>query len=319
MKKNRESHKDHFVVTFSALSGSRYFTIKKPVKRALLGAASLLLVAFALSLTANYFHRERVDILIAKNARLENERARLTTHTARLNQEIAAQAEVTRTLQRDLSEIERLLGLHNPSLSGKRKDLVARVDMAKLSANQEKILHRSIPNGFPTSIYTITSEFGMRRHPVTARKSFHKGVDLRTNGKVNVYATADGIVRRAEKTRLSGRLIVIQHNFGFESYYAHLSDINVHPGEIIQRGELIGISGNSGRHSNGPHLHYEVRYLGKPINPFEFLHWELGSRAIFAKVREVQWPSLINLVHKQIMRQTLQLSQQAPVSPAVSK
>ncbi|MGR3985288.1 MAG: M23 family metallopeptidase [Gammaproteobacteria bacterium] len=319
MNENHESHKDHFVVSVSAMSGSRHFTLKRPAQRAWLAALSLLAVVFVVSLTANYFHRERVEILTAKNARLDNERERLSKHTERLNQEIAAQAEVTRTLQRDLIEIERLLGLHHPPVSGKRKGLVARVDMAKLSANQEKILHRSIPNGFPTSIYTITSEYGMRRHPVTGRKSFHKGVDLRTNGKVNVYATADGIVRRAEKTRLSGLLVVVQHNFGFESYYAHLSDINVHPGEIIQRGELIGISGNSGRHSNGPHLHYEVRYLGKPINPFEFLHWELGSHKIFAKVKGVQWPSLINLVHKQIMRQTLRLSQQDPVSPAASK
>lgn len=318
-KPHQKSHKDYFVVSLSTLSGTRNILVHKSVKRALLTAGLLLVVVFTASLTWNYSSYTRMEILESKGARLENERARLTADNTRLTEEVAAQTEFTRTLQSDLGQIEQLLGLQHPPLSGAHKDLLARIDMVKLSANQEKILHRSIPNGFPIENRTITSKFGMRKHPVTGRMAMHKGIDLRTKGKVNVYATADGIVHRANFTKLSGNLVAVQHNFGFESYYAHLSKIYVQPGDIIRRGKLVGLSGSSGRHSVGPHLHYEVRYLGKPIDPYEFLHWELGSQQIFAKVKEVQWPSLINLVHQQIMRQTLRFSQRVPDSPALSR
>ncbi|CAJ2377034.1 MAG: M23 family metallopeptidase [Gammaproteobacteria bacterium] len=316
---NRKSHKDHLVITVSALSGSRHFTIKKSVKQAFLASAAVLSVVFVVSLTSNYFHGEQMDRVTAHNELLEKERARLDKVREQLSVELTEQQDLNRSLRDDLDEIEHLLGLHHPDkVNEKKGDLVARMDMAKLTANQEKILHRSVPSGFPIGIYKITSEYGMRRHPVTGRKAMHNGVDLRTRGNVNVYATADGVVRLAKRKDLSGLLIIVQHNFGFESYYAHLSDILVQSGEVVQRGQLLGISGNTGDHSTGPHLHYEVRHLGKALDPMPFLHWELGSNELFAQVKEVQWPSLINLIQKQVMRQTLQLSQQAPSSPATS-
>ena len=196
--------------------------------------------------------------------------------------------------------------------------LAVRVSMAALSVQQESILHNSIPNGFPMVSRTITSKYGYRIHPVTNINSFHNGVDIRAKRPADVYATADGIVRAANYSRLSGNRVVVQHNFGFESYYAHLHKMTVKPGDVIHKGQMVGLSGNSGQ-SAGPHLHYEIRYLGKPVNPVEFLRWEFGTHEIFTQVKGVKWPSLINLINKQITHPTLQLSQLDPVLPERSK
>lgn len=216
-----------------------------------------------------------------------------------------------------LVQIEGMVNTHAGSPTNFRDGghtLAARVNMAALSVQQETILHNSIPSGFPTETRTITSKFGYRIHPVTNVKSFHKGVDIRAKGRVGVHATADGVVRAANYSQLSGNRVIVQHNFGFESYYAHLHKMNVKPGDIIHKGQMVGVSGNSGQ-SAGPHLHYEVRYLGKPVNPAGFLQWEFGSHEIFTQVKGVKWPSLINLINKQITHPTLQLSQLGPVSP----
>ncbi len=192
--------------------------------------------------------------------------------------------------------------------------LAARVKMVALSVQQESILHNNIPNGSPTKTMVITSKFGNRVHPVTKVKSLHRGIDLRAKKRSEVMATADGIVRTAEYSKLNGNHVIIRHNFGFESYFAHLHKMKVKPGDAILKGDVVGLSGNSGQ-SAGPHLHYEIRYLGKSINPIDFLKWEFGSHEIFTHVKEIKWQSLISLINRQITHPTLQLSQLDPVSP----
>ena len=192
--------------------------------------------------------------------------------------------------------------------------LAERVDQAALSVHQEVVLHSSIPNGFPTESRTITSNFGQRIHPVTKRNSFHKGVDIRAKGHAPIRATADGVVRAANYSKLSGNRVIVRHNFGFESFYAHLHKMHVKPGDVVQKGDVVGVSGNSGQ-SAAPHLHYEIHYLEKPVDPIDFLQWEFGSHEIFTQVKSIKWPSLINLINKQITHPTLQLSQLEPVLP----
>ncbi len=191
--------------------------------------------------------------------------------------------------------------------------LGSRVELASLTASHNRILHDSIPNGFPTTNEHVTSDFGTRVHPLSGLESFHKGVDLRSEIGETVHATADGIVRETGYTRLSGKRIVVQHNFGFETRYSHLESVDVEPGDIVHKGDILATSGNTGR-TDGPHLHYEIRYLGKAIDPRQFLEWEFGSHEIFSTVRGIKWPSLISLIQKQITHQTLQLSQLEPAS-----
>ena len=187
-------------------------------------------------------------------------------------------------------------------------DLTSRVDLVGFTVNQERMLHDNIPNGYPVKNRIVTSAFGMRDHPVTKVKSFHNGVDLRARISTAIFAPANGFISNVDYSKLSGNRIVILHNFGFETRYSHLKKSQVSPGDMVRKGDLIGYSGNTGR-SLAPHLHYEIRYLRRPINPRPFLTWEFGTHEIFTQVKGIKWHSLIKLINEQITRQTLQLSQ----------
>lgn len=113
----------------------------------------------------------------------------------------------------------------------------------------------------------VTSTFGPRH------KRFHYGVDIDLETGDCVAAAFDGKVRIAKKSKSYGNVIVIRHANGLETYYAHLSKINVEIGQEVYAGEVIGLGGNTG-HSHGSHLHFEVRYLGQPVNPTELISFE---------------------------------------------
>jgi hypothetical protein len=113
----------------------------------------------------------------------------------------------------------------------------------------------------------ITSSFGPRK------KRYHYGVDIDLETGDCVAAAFDGKVRIAKKSKSYGNVIVIRHPNGLETYYAHLSKINVEIGQEVYAGEVIGLGGNTGR-SRGSHLHFEVRYMGQPINPSELISFD---------------------------------------------
>jgi murein DD-endopeptidase MepM/ murein hydrolase activator NlpD len=134
---------------------------------------------------------------------------------------------------------------------------------------EQKVRLASTPSIWPTKGY-LTSSFGYRIHPFTGKRSFHNGQDIATQYGNKVLATADGVVLVAERRDYYGRLIIIDHGFGFNTWYGHLASFAVKEGDRVQRHQVIGYVGNSGR-SNAPHIHYEVRYLGKSQNPMNFI------------------------------------------------
>lgn len=115
--------------------------------------------------------------------------------------------------------------------------------------------------------YRISSPFNLHRvHPVTGRIEPHYGTDFAMPVGTPVDSPADGVVRRIVRhNRFAGNYVVIDHGDGYSTRYLHLSKIKVHPGETVHQGEVIGLSGNTGR-TTGPHLHYEVRINGRPVN-----------------------------------------------------
>lgn len=116
----------------------------------------------------------------------------------------------------------------------------------------------------------FTSGFGYRRDPKTGGRRLHKGADFAGPTGTPIYSTADGVIIHAGWSSGYGRLIKIQHAFGIETRYAHLSKIRVKVGQRVSRGDRIGDMGNTGR-STGTHLHYEVRVGGKPQNPMTYI------------------------------------------------
>jgi hypothetical protein len=118
--------------------------------------------------------------------------------------------------------------------------------------------------------------FGMRKHPIHGDWRNHNGLDLTADMGTPVYATGDGIVIQAKYNGGYGNVIFLSHGYGFESRYAHLSKFKVIPGQRVKRGELIGYVGNTGLSTNS-HLHYEVLYNNKWINPIYFMYRDLSQ------------------------------------------
>jgi len=123
----------------------------------------------------------------------------------------------------------------------------------------------------------IISGYGLRFHPVYRFKRPHEGLDFRAKIGEAVYSTGDGVIRFAGKKGTYGNLIKINHNFGYETRYAHLSGFakGIRPGKKIKRGDLIGYTGKSGV-VEGPHLHYEILQQGKAIDPIQYLFADLS-------------------------------------------
>ncbi|MCB2048338.1 MAG: M23 family metallopeptidase [Novosphingobium sp.] len=129
----------------------------------------------------------------------------------------------------------------------------------------------SIPSRMPLAGLTMTSDYGMRIHPVTGRRAAHKGIDLAAPTGTPIYATADGMVSRASWFSTYGLYVAIEHGGQLQTRYAHMSRLNVAEGQRVSKGDVIGYVGTTGR-STGPHLHYEVRVDGEAVNPVPYMN-----------------------------------------------
>lgn len=116
----------------------------------------------------------------------------------------------------------------------------------------------------------LTSYFGHRSDPFSGMGAFHTGLDISVPSGTPIRATADGVVHQAEYHGQYGRLVVIGHGGGLQTYYAHLSKMEVVEGQEIRRGEIVGLCGATGR-ATSPHLHFEVRVNGTAVNPYPYL------------------------------------------------
>jgi murein DD-endopeptidase MepM/ murein hydrolase activator NlpD len=128
----------------------------------------------------------------------------------------------------------------------------------------------SVPSSKPVQTATYTSAYGVRSDPFRGSAAMHAGIDLAAPMGTPIYATADGVVDRAEWSGGYGNLVEIDHGKGLQTRFGHLSRILVHPGERVVRGQEIALMGSTGR-STGSHLHYEVRIDGHAVNPIPFL------------------------------------------------
>jgi murein DD-endopeptidase MepM/ murein hydrolase activator NlpD len=134
--------------------------------------------------------------------------------------------------------------------------------------NDQRSLAAAKPKGWPLRGW-LTSGFGMRNSPFSGNLKMHEGVDIASRVGTPIFASADGIVSEAGTEAGYGKLVVIDHGYGYKTYYGHNSKLFVKVGQRVSRGEKIAAVGNTGS-STGPHLHYEVRLNGVPLNPKKF-------------------------------------------------
>lgn len=171
--------------------------------------------------------------------------------------------------QKRLDQLTKRIVVHSKSLD----------DIIKLAENKEALL-ASIPAIQPvknSDLKRMASGYGMRWDPMYKIRKMHTGMDFSAPIGAEVYATGDAVVKDIRKDRGGyGNLIVLDHGFGIETYYAHLDEFNVRKNQKVVRGEIIGFVGNTGK-STGPHLHYEVRRNDKPVNPINYYYNDLSS------------------------------------------
>lgn len=161
-------------------------------------------------------------------------------------------------------------------------------------AKRKKDMIASIPAIQPvsnTDLRRIGSYFGYRTDPFYKVTKLHEGIDFTAPIGTDIYATGDGVVTETEYSKVGyGNFIVINHGFGYETKYAHLSKIMVKRGQKIKRGQVIGHVGNTGK-STAPHLHYEVHKSGRPIDPINFFFNDITPEEYSMMIELSQRPS----------------------------
>jgi murein DD-endopeptidase MepM/ murein hydrolase activator NlpD len=152
-------------------------------------------------------------------------------------------------------------------------------EIFKLAKEKSKLL-AAIPAIQPVrneNLRRMASGFGYRSDPFTKIRKFHEGMDFSAKTGTPIFATGDGVVSRADNTASGfGNHIVIRHGFGYETLYGHLSKYKARVGQRVNRGDIIGFVGSTGR-SEAPHLHYEVHKNGEVVNPLNFYYGNISA------------------------------------------
>jgi murein DD-endopeptidase MepM/ murein hydrolase activator NlpD len=168
------------------------------------------------------------------------------------------------------SRLDKLLDLKFDRM---KKDLLVDVndlDILGEALDGHRMHLEGVPNGWPVR-GTLSSVFGVRNSPFTETPVFHHGLDIVARVGVPVLSPAPGVVVKSGYESLYGNIVVLDHGAGYRTVYAHLSSCSVEEGAFVNRGEELGKVGTTGR-TTGPHLHYEVRVNGLPVNPARFLN-----------------------------------------------
>ncbi|MDR0664946.1 MAG: M23 family metallopeptidase [Helicobacteraceae bacterium] len=285
--------RDKTTITITTLEGSKSFTVGEFAKSFAIYALALLLIVVITGAISIYFLLGEMENF----NRLKEQHKALLMTSANFKEAIEENNATLSELSEKIADIEQIAGLTNdlgdkPSASLEMSD---KLDLARVSLAERMLMLRSVPSGIPIEYRGTTSDFGWRYHPLRrTQREFHTGIDLRARMGTPVYAAADGVTEltRQNQTVGYGNLITLAHAFGFKTLYGHLDRVLVQQGAFVKKGQLIAYSGNTG-YSNGPHLHYEVRYLNKPLDPTAFMEWDLKSyEAIFSKEKKVQWDSV---------------------------
>ena len=169
------------------------------------------------------------------------------------------------SLDKDMSQLDR-------DVKDQSQDLQALWETAR----DQIIIQQSTPSLRPVDGGYISSEFGFRQSPFSGKREFHSGVDFAVDKGTPVQATANGVIVSIGYEGGLGKTVVVDHGKGITTRYAHLSGYNVEEGQKIQRGEIVGKVGSTGR-STGPHLHYEVRINDRPVNAEKYMSQYLAK------------------------------------------
>jgi murein DD-endopeptidase MepM/ murein hydrolase activator NlpD len=231
---------------------------------------------------ANYNNlRAEVETLRAKYQRLEKQSRQTGVQLASLQllaSEVSAAYGIQRTLEgpSDITSEGRLLPTVKETLE--EYNFLKTANLSRYSRRANPLFQSNmLPSMWPVD-GRLQSHFGRRSDPFSGEGAFHTGVDISAATGTPIKVSADGVVESAEWAGAYGRLVVVDHGNGLQTWYAHMSRFDVVPGQFVRRGEYIGRSGATGRVTSA-HLHYEVRRAGTAINPSPYLRMTLAQAA----------------------------------------
>lgn len=214
-----------------------------------------------------------------------------------LSQELEQKRDELQLLGKRVNDVEAVLGLVDEELYDVEMPLADRIDAAAIDSAVRATMFRLIPNDSPVTYQRISSSYGRRTNPISGKSQLHTGIDLTCKTGEQILAPADGVVETVRPSRKGyGNYLTIRHAFGFMSTYAHLNRFKTKSGQFVRKGDVIATCGNSGN-STGPHLHYEVRFLGRTLNPQYLMDWSPDNfDYVFEKEKKVQWGPLVELI-----------------------
>ncbi len=214
-------------------------------------------------------HKEEVTTLREKHngdlktlkvqVELQREKLLALQEQAKASQQLLANWKGLRRKIRDSLPRRRKSSLTGQQIVGELE-----TSIASLQEDLESLI-ASIPSEWPVEGW-ISSRYGRRHSPWTGKAKFHAGIDIANRRGTPVHASGDGTVKFAGRKASNGKIVVLDHGQGITTHYAHLSKIHVKKGDSVQKNQKIANVGNTGKNTN-PHLHYEVRINGTPINP----------------------------------------------------
>lgn len=286
-------------ISIPTSSGVQHFDVSR---KALVNSIAAITSTLLLGLGYGYYQAQQESAAQEKYSELANKFSELemlyaeqmdTTHS--LSQELEEKRSQIHILGKRVYDVESVLGLADETLD--ENSLEHRIDAAAVDSAVRATMFRMIPNDTPMSYDRVSSSFGRRTNPITGKKHMHTGIDLTCKRGEEIYAPADGVVETVRPSKKGfGNFLTVRHSFGFMSSYAHLHAFKVRSGQIVSKGDLIATCGNSGN-STGPHLHYEVRFLSRALNPQYTMDWTPENfNYLFEKEKKVKWAPLVQLI-----------------------
>jgi septal ring factor EnvC (AmiA/AmiB activator) len=300
------------MITVSDIHGVKQYTLHQFIKVFIFWIITAIAVIIAIGVLVLSSLDSKVDDLNDLTRNLQHMKKELEIKSHKLEDEIHKKEEMLASMDEHLSEIEKMIGLE-PDIESAflkraehtREKLVERIKEKTFTVAQLSILNHSIPNGVPVEYKKITDRYGYRIHPILHKKQFHVGIDLSAKFGMPIYAPADGVVEYSQYKGTYGNFLLLNHPFGFKTAYGHLSKFAVHEGDYVSKGDIIGYVGTTGR-STGPHLHYEVRYLNKWLDPEKFLGWSSSTYVhIMTQESQINWVALMHQIEKRLQLYTV--------------
>ncbi len=217
--------------------------------------------------------QQLIETLIVEKEQTEFLYAEQVETNHSLSQTLTEKEGTIQLLGKRVFDVESVLGLADEELLTDDISLEDRIDAAAVDSAVRATMFRLIPNDSPMAYQRISSSYGSRTNPISGKRHVHTGIDLTCKRGEDIVAPADGVIETVRPSKKGfGNFITMRHSFGFMSSYAHLQKFKVRSGQFVSKGDVIASCGNSGN-STGPHLHYEVRFLGRSLNPQYLMDW----------------------------------------------